>query len=71
MNSPNPIPNNSLMAGNASAFGGAVAVLIVLTFHMKGTDFPAGYEAALGVTISTIFVYGRAILEKLIGVKLP
>lgn len=77
MNTPDPVKptngngNSNIMAGNASAFGGAVAVLVVLTFHMKGIDFPAGYEAALGVAISTVFVYGRAILEKLLGVKLP
>jgi hypothetical protein len=66
-----PPNGNVIRAGNASAFGGAVAVVIVLTAHMNGRDFPAGYEAALAVIISTCFVYARAILEKITGVSLP
>lgn len=75
MNTPaTQIPNGNradLRAGNASTFGSAVAVVLVLTAHMYGHDFPAGYEAAIGCIISTIFVYARAILEKITGVSLP
>lgn len=79
MNTPiTPIPVNGangngsgLRSGNASAFGGAVAVLWIVTQHMKGIDYPAGYEGALAVTISSIFVYARALLEKITGVKVP
>jgi hypothetical protein len=49
-------------AGNASAFGGAVAVMVILIYHMKGIDFPAGFEGALAVIISTFFVFARALL---------
>lgn len=65
-------PNGSkVAAGNASTFGGAVAVMIILICHMRGTDFPAGAESAIAVIISTSFVYVRAILGKWTGVNLP
>jgi hypothetical protein len=61
----------SYAGANASAFGSAVAVLVVMTYHLKGIDFPAGYEAALACIISTLCAYGRAFLSKVIGVSLP
>ena len=65
-------PNGSkVAAGNASAFGGAVATFVIILYHMKGIDFPAGTEAALACIMSTCFVYARAILGHWTGVNLP
>lgn len=58
-------------AGNASAFGASVAVVVIMIFHMRGVDFPAGGEAAIAGAITSVIVYLRAILTKLTGVNLP
>jgi hypothetical protein len=75
MNSPSPLPTNgngsSFRAGNAAAFGTCVATAWIITQHMHGVDYPAGYESAIAGIITTIFVYARAILEKFTGVKVP
>jgi hypothetical protein len=74
VNAPNPFGNSNgdrFSSANAGAFGSAVAVVIVMTFHMRGTDFPAGYEAALACIISTACAYARALLIKVTGASLP
>lgn len=82
MNAPEPIKppgdmpgrvlsSSVLASGNAATFGASVAVLIILTYHMHGVDFPAGYEGALGGAITAACVYLRAIIAKLTGANLP
>jgi hypothetical protein len=56
---------------NASGFGGACAVVIILIYHVKGIDFPAGMESALAVIFSTLTAYARIILAKVTGVSVP
>lgn len=58
---PNPAPatNGSRLKAvvpraAGTTFGGACAVLIILWYHAKGIDFPAGGESALAIVISTI-----------------
>lgn len=57
---PAPAPEPGALPSNAtigSGIGGALAVLVVMMFHAKGIDFPAGGEAALAVVISTLAGY--------------
>jgi hypothetical protein len=40
-----------------SIIGAALATIIVYIFHLKGIDFPAGMEAAIGALISVLAGY--------------
>lgn len=53
MSTPNPVPGYSPSnSTTGSAIGAALATLVVYGFHLKGIDFPAGVEAAIGGLIS-------------------
>jgi hypothetical protein len=42
---------------SGSMLAGAIATLVVVGFHMKGIDFPAGVEAALAVIFTALGGY--------------
>lgn len=63
MSTPNPIgaqPAQSLIPSTStvgSGIGASVAVIVVSIFHMRGIDFPAGFEAAIAGLITVIAGY--------------
>lgn len=60
-----------VQGANVSVFGASLGVVVIMLFHMRGIDFPAGGEAAITGLITSVAVYVRAILSKLLGVSFP
>lgn len=44
-------------ATGVATVGAFIAATIVFIFHAKGIDFPAGYEALMGGSITTLILY--------------
>jgi hypothetical protein len=77
MNTPIPPLKNPFAPSastGGSAFGAALAVLVIMDYHAHGVDFPAGAEAAIAVVISTVTGYISEILVCLLkkfGIEPP
>jgi len=44
-------------SSTGSLIGASLATLVVYCFHLKGIDFPAGVEAAIGGVITVLAGY--------------
>jgi hypothetical protein len=49
-----PVPNtpSAAQSNTGSGVGGSIAVIIIVLCHMRGIDFPAGFEAAIAAVIT-------------------
>jgi hypothetical protein len=44
--------SGAAQSNTGSGVGGSIAVIIIVLCHMRGIDFPAGFEAAIAAVIT-------------------